>query len=159
MVRSATWGPTSFGQLGNSVGLQLVPEKVATSATWRSVAAGYNHNVAIRQDGTLWAWGFNSNGQLGTGTLADQAVPVQIGTATTWRSVAAGYSHTLALRQDGTLWAWGYNLFGQLGIGTVDDQLTPVQVGTATTWRSIVAGYGHTLALAPGWYPLGLGAQ
>jgi alpha-tubulin suppressor-like RCC1 family protein len=112
---------------------------------WMSVSAGDNHTMGIRSDGTLWAWGSNSNGQLGDGTQTNQSSPVQIGTATNWVSVSAGGVHTMGLRSDGTLWAWGSNSSGRLGDGTSTQRLSPVQIGTATNWVSVSAGVGHTI--------------
>ena len=123
--------------------------QVGAATTWQTAGAGYGHTLALRQDGTLWAWGQNTNGQLGTGAASiDQPTPAQVGTDTSWRSLALGSAHTLALRQDGTLWSWGYNYFGQLGLGSTTDQSSPQPVGSAT-WQTIAAGYGHTLGLLP----------
>ena len=113
---------------------------------WKSVSAGGYHNLAIRTDGTLWAWGENTEGQLGDGTLDNQPAPVQIGTATSWATISAGGGHSLATRTDGTLWAWGDNFYGQLGDGSNADHLVPTQVGTSTDWASIAAGFYHGLA-------------
>lgn len=144
------WGYNGQGELGISIpggaSLQTVPAQVGTATNWASVVAGNSCTLALKTDGTLWAWGANGNGQLGLGTTTQQAAPVQVGTATTWASVSAGAAHTLAVRTDGTLWAWGYNFNGQLGLGTTTDQLAPVQVGTATTWTSVGAGRLHSLA-------------
>jgi alpha-tubulin suppressor-like RCC1 family protein len=112
-----------------------------------SVAAGDEFTVAVRRDGTLWAWGSNDWGQLGDGTFTARTSPEQIGTATDWASVAAGYSHTVAIRSDGTLWAWGYNNDGQLGDGTTTNNTSPEQIGTATDWASVTAGHQHTVAI------------
>ncbi len=108
---------------------------------------GYYHTVAVKTDGTLWAWGDNTYGQLGDGTTIDHSSPVQVGTATNWAAVGAGQYHTVAVKTDGTLWAWGDNTFGQLGDGTTTNHATPVQVGTATNWASAAGGYGHTVAV------------
>ena len=62
---------------------------------FRQVAAGWYHTVALKGDGTLWAWGYNYYGQLGDGTATNKSSPLQVGTATNWQAVAAGYSHTL----------------------------------------------------------------
>ncbi len=112
---------------------------------WKSVAAGFYHSVGIKQDGTLWAWGDNSKGQLGDGTTANKTSPVKIGTDT-WLSIAAGPLLTLAIKQDGTLWAWGDNLYGQLGDGTSNRKNSPVKIGN-DTWLSIATGYYHSLGI------------
>ena len=114
---------------------------------YKTIAPGTYHTLAIKNDGSLWAWGYNYYGQLGDGTNTNRNTPVQIGTATNWASISAGFYYSLAIKNDGTLWAWGYNTFGQLGIGNTTNQLSPVQVGTANNWASVSAGYQHSLAI------------
>jgi alpha-tubulin suppressor-like RCC1 family protein len=110
------WGSNGEGQLGTgwSADAVLEPQPVATTATWRTVCAGSAHTLAIRTDGTLWAWGRNTENQLGTGSNPDvlgfQFYLAQVGTATTWTAVSAGTVHTVALRDDGVLWWWGYHV-------------------------------------------------
>src|SRR3989338_2927576 len=114
---------------------------------WTSISAGYAHTLALKQDGTLWAWGYNGSGQLGLGDTINRNTPTQVCSGTTWQAVSAGDAHTLALKQDGTLWAWGYNGYGQLGLGDTTDRHTPTQVGSGITWQAVSAGDDHTLAL------------
>ena len=71
--------------------------------------------AAVRADGTLWAWGANTNGQLGDGTRIPKDLPIQIGEGTNWLKVEAGGGHVLALQKDGSVWAWGANDLGQHG--------------------------------------------
>ena len=85
---------------------------------WSKISAGLNHTIALKTDGTLWAWGQNNGGQLGNGTNTNQNNPVQIGTANNWSQISAGRYHSLAIKTDGTLWAWGFNADGELGDGT-----------------------------------------
>lgn len=114
---------------------------------WKTIASGYNHTVAIKTEGTLWAWGNNSVGQLGNGTTTNRNVPTNIGTTSDWKTVAIGTNHTVALKMDGSLWAWGDNQTGELGDGTTINKNIPVQIGTAQDWRMVAAGNQYTVAL------------
>jgi len=116
-------------------------------ASVSSIAGGNAHTVALKSDGSLWAWGWNYCGQLGDGTTTDRSSPVQVGSDTAWSAVATGYVHTVALKSDGTLWTWGRNYYGQLGDGTTTDRSSPAQVGSDTDWSAVAAGCGHTVAL------------
>nr|WP_317172724.1 hypothetical protein [Hymenobacter polaris] len=102
--------------------------------------------LALRTDGTLWAWGYNLHGQVGDNTTTSRFAPVLIGTATSWQTVVAYGMQSAALRADGTLWVWGNNQVGQLGDGTTTPRIAPVQLGAATTWQQVVVGEGHSLA-------------
>ena len=113
----------------------------------KAVAAGGYHTVALKNDGTLWSWGYNNCGQLGLSGGSNRNSPVQIGSGTDWSVVAAGYYYTVAIKNNGTLWSWGHNNYGQLGNGTVTDHLTPVQIGSDTDWSVVAAGGDHTVAL------------
>lgn len=122
------------------------PEKIGTSNII-DVAAGWDHSLVVKSDGTVWAWGLNEYGQLGDGTRTDRYSPVQIPSLSNVVAVAAGSSHSLALKNDGTVWAWGYNDRGQLGDGTYTDRSTPVQISGLTDVTEIEAGASHNLAL------------
>lgn len=105
-----------------------------------------NFNLGIQHDGTLWAWGVNTNGQLGDGTTINRSIPTQIGTDTDWAFVATGRNSSYALKQDGSLWAWGDNSEGQLSDGTTTGRLSPVQVQPGTTWMKVSAGDKFVIA-------------
>ncbi len=134
-----------------------------------TIACSWGSTLAIKIDGTLWAWGDNSSGQLGNYTTTTQYKPIQIGSATNWVAVAAGFSHSLGLQADGTLWAWGDNSSGQLGTGDAQNYPYPVQVGSGKNWVAIAAGNSHSLAIKSdgtlwawgdnNWGELGLGAN
>ncbi|GAB3877641.1 hypothetical protein GCM10028824_38080 [Hymenobacter segetis] len=144
------WGQNGDSQLGDgSTTTRPSPTQIGLLTTWRSVAAGpfALHGVAIRTDGTLWAWGRNVNNQLGDGTTTVRRSPVQIGSATTWKQAVVGPTYTVALRTDGTLWGWGNNDYGQLGDGSTTNQPTPTQMGSVTTWQALATGNYQTLAL------------
>ncbi|MCL2798084.1 MAG: leucine-rich repeat protein, partial [Firmicutes bacterium] len=137
------WGYNSFGQLGDGTAVtsKSLPVQINTSgrmnnAKVTAIAAENSHSLAIDEHGNLWAWGLNSNGQLGDGTITNRSLPVQINTSgrinnAKVTAVAAGSSHSLAVDEYGNLWAWGINSNGQLGDGTITNRSLPVQINTS----------------------------
>jgi alpha-tubulin suppressor-like RCC1 family protein len=113
----------------------------------QSVAAGDSHTVLSKPDGTVWAWGYNSSGQLGDGSTTERRTPVQVTGLSNIVAVAAGQYHTLALGSDGTVWSWGYNSNGQLGTGTTTGRSTPGTVLGLPVVVAISAGATHSVAL------------
>jgi len=120
---------------------------VTEGGDWVQIAGGGHHSLALRNDGTVWAWGRNNYGQLGDGTTTERHTPVQVANLTGVQAIAGGFSHSLALRSDGTVWAWGRNSKGQLGDGTTTNRTTPVQVLNLTGVQAIAGGFFHSLAL------------
>ena len=104
------------------------------------------HCLAIQSNGTLWAWGNNSFGQLGLNDQSNRSTPIQVGSLSVWKQVSCGYTHTVALQSNGTLWAWGSNAFGQLGLSDTTDRSSPVQIGSLL-WREITVANVITLAI------------
>jgi alpha-tubulin suppressor-like RCC1 family protein len=145
------WGTNSYGQLGdNSITTRSAPvQTITTGNNWKHVSCGQYHTGAIKTDGTLWIWGFNSYGQLATNNLTNRSSPVQtIATGNNWKQIACGYRHTAAIKMDGTLWTWGFNQYGQLGDNSVTIRSSPVQtVATGNNWKQVACGYGHTVAI------------
>jgi sugar lactone lactonase YvrE len=148
-VLARAWGWNHVGQSGNAPPWVTTtqPTTVTGLGSVRSVAAGYYHSLAVKPDGTVWAWGWNAFGQLGNGTTADAAVPVQVSGLTGVVAVAGGSYHSLALKADGSVWAWGWNHYGQLGTGSTLDSPVPVQVPGLTGVTSIAAGALHNLVV------------
>lgn len=109
-------------------------------------SAGGRHTCAVRGDGSLWCWGANYYGQLGTGDTVSGEEPRRVGSRNDWSSVSAGGMHTCAVRDNGSLWCWGLNYRGQLGLGGRSDKNEPKRVGDAKDWRSVSAGWVHTCA-------------
>jgi alpha-tubulin suppressor-like RCC1 family protein len=145
------WGNNFYGQLGDgssgSNANKTSPLQIGNDTRWVSIAAGSYHSLALKADGTLWAWGYNGVGQLGDGTKTDKHSPLQIGTETKWLSIAAGAIHSTAIKADGTLWAWGNNGEGELGDGSNTDRNSPVQTDSDTKWMVLAAGGFHNFSL------------
>ena len=133
---------SSTGTPGSGSGSGTTPPATGGAGTWASVSAGYYYSVAIKNDGTLWAWGRNSGGQLGDGTTVSKKVPTRIGSANNWTAVSAGGGTTVAIKADGTLWAWG----AYPGDGTTVAKRVPTQIGGSANWASVSAGGTHALA-------------
>ena len=147
------WGSNSQGTLGLSfVGVSSIssPIQVDTS-TWAKLSVGSLHTMAIKSNGTLWAWGGNLYGQLGYQTAYGQYKSSPIITGTGWQTVdvSLGSTWALGIKTDGTLWAWGANAAGQLGNLSLTATSSPVLVSgpAGASWSAISAGTGHALAI------------
>lgn len=108
-----------------------------------AIAAGQHHTLVLKEDGTVWAYGLNWNGQIGNGTAADALTPVQVLTGAV--AIAAGYQHSLAVKADGTVWTWGRNDASQLG--RTGSSLTPAQMTGVTNAVAVAGGTLHSLVL------------
>jgi alpha-tubulin suppressor-like RCC1 family protein len=149
-------GKNQFGQLGDGTyGLPPyfdtnLPVQVLVAGNVTAIAAGYYHGLLLKSDGSLWAMGLNSNGQLGDGTFNNTNRPEQI-VASNVTAIAAGGYHSLFLKSDGSLWAMGYDLDGQLGDGvfrTNDPYFGANQPAcVASNVTAIAAGGSHSLFL------------
>ncbi|MBV9927665.1 MAG: S8 family serine peptidase [Acidobacteria bacterium] len=123
------------------------PVQVGGATNVAAVAAGMTHVVALKTDGTVWAWGDNTYGQLGSGTNTSSATPKQVPGLSNVASVAAGTEHSLALKADGSVWTWGHNTAGQLGDGTTTDRKSPVQVALGGAAVALDGGPQHSAAV------------
>ncbi len=112
-----------------------------------AIAAGGHHVLALKADGTVWSWGANDTGQLGTNDGPARAAPAPVADLSSVAAIATGYGHSLALKVDGTVWAWGDNSFAQLGDGTQINRSVPVPIAGLTNVVAVAAGRLHSLAL------------
>jgi alpha-tubulin suppressor-like RCC1 family protein len=152
-----TWGYGGQGRLGNAtISLAGVSTPVTTfsgGTNWKQVscgAAAFGHTAAIKTDGTLWTWGFGTNGRLGNAAITDRSTPVTtFAGGTNWKQVSAGDSHTSAIKTDGTLWTWGSGTNGRLGNAVTTGNIsTPVTTfAGGTNWKQVSSGSSHTSAI------------
>lgn len=137
-------GPTSGG---TSVTLPALPDEVFVD-----VSAGREHSLALGASGMVYAWGKNSNGQLGNGAkdASLSPAPVVMPEGVRFVDVSAGTAYSLALAEDGSAYAWGAGYNGQLGIDSRDDALvpTPVVMPEGVTFTQISGGSTHTTAIS-----------
>ena len=141
------WGDNSVGQLGISIATSntFIPTQVDTCTHWKQIAAGNQHAIGLKTDGTLWGWGNNAFGQVASGIGSYTDTPVQIGSGTNWQAVFQSEDNSIAIRNDGTLWTWGSNSQGESGLGSVSAAGVPTQVGTANNWISFKTEWDHSL--------------
>jgi len=146
------WGSGNGGKLGNNTETNRSSPVLVIGgfADWCQASGGNQNTLAVRTNGTAWAWGCNGSGQLGNGTTTAHSSPVSvIGGFTNWRQVSSGdTSHSLGVRQNGSAWAWGYNNSGRLGDNTTTNRSSPVSVvGGFTDWCQVSAGRAFSLGL------------
>lgn len=134
-----TWGFNGSDNLGLGTeypGYVTAPVQIGTASDWLKISAGYDYSLAIKEDGTLWGWGKNNQGQLGN-NMPGQTVyePIQIGNGTSWQSVEAGYNFSFGIKNDGSLWSLN---------GSADGAS---QVGEDYYWTEVTCGLDFTLGL------------
>jgi len=138
----------NWGRSACPLAVQVMDSSGEVFSEVKAVAAGKFHTLAVKSDGTVWAWGDNTYGQLGNNTSSNRDLPIKIMDSAI--AVAAGPSHSVAIKSDGTVWAWGKNPL--IGDGTGNNSREPVQVMVSAAEPlsdviSIAAGEDHTLAL------------
>jgi alpha-tubulin suppressor-like RCC1 family protein len=159
----AAWGFNNHGQLGNGTTtaarspVLVKADGVLGGKQVVAIAAGAYQSYALCSDGTVAAWGYNDEGELGNGSTTGSLVPVAVDMAGALAGrkvamIAAGQYHTLALCTDGTVVSWGYNQRGQLGNSGTVQSTTPVAIGSSGTLagksvKAIAAGASHSMAL------------
>jgi alpha-tubulin suppressor-like RCC1 family protein len=123
-------------------------QQITTATNWIKVAPSYFFTIALKSDGTIWAWGQNDAYQLGNSPATPQQLsPIQVGTATDWVDIATGTNRTsFAIKADGTIWGWGSNSGYLLYFGSsVTSVSTPTQINTDNNWNKMSIGAAHIL--------------
>jgi len=121
-----------------------------SAQSWTRLSCGGEFSLGIRADGSLWAWGYNGNGQLGNSdtNVVVAPLPLRIKSDNSWKDVSAGGFHSLGIKKNGTIWSWGSGGNGQVGNGMANYvNATPAQIGSDTDWAGISAGTTTSYAL------------
>src|SRR5690554_4739537 len=144
-------GRNQYGTLGINSPFQTFStfQQITTANNWVEVSTTDNFVLALKSNGTIWAWGQNDNYQLGNSPASpEQLYPLQVGTDTDWVEISAGTHRTaFAIKADGTIWGWGSNPSSIIVSGSSTYSVsTPTQVGTDTNWMIMDVGMAHILA-------------
>jgi alpha-tubulin suppressor-like RCC1 family protein len=147
------WGSNYAGSLGGP-GFTTKSTPITTFAggsDWKQVSANFRHTLAIKTDGTLWGWGINDNGQLGTNDLNAKSIPVTtFAGGNNWKQISSGRFNSSAIKTDGTMWIWGSSVFGRLGSNDASGsplRSTPITTfAGGTNWKSTSTAF-HTAAI------------
>ena len=146
-----SWGQNARGQLGNGTETDRdqanSPAKIKEGTKFKEISAGRTHSLALDEEGNIWSWGSNDDGQLGNGTDTASNTPVKILEGTKFKKVSSGDRSSIAIDEEGSIWSWGKNNYGQLGNGTNTASNTPVKILEGTKFKEISAGNSHCLAI------------
>lgn len=150
-----TWGGNGGGAGGRGTapyGKNVSsPTQIGELATWAylKICGNRGLNAAVKDDGTLWMWGYNTSGGVGDQTVISRSSPVQIGSLTDWGEpkMMAGDTASFVIKTDGTFWSWSAGYQGRTGHGDTLNRSSPTQIGSLTTWAQVAMGSAHVLAL------------
>lgn len=146
------WGRNYSGQLARPASADLVPTptQIGSETDWAQISVGAGHCLALKTNGSLWAWGQNDCGQVGDGTTHNAFSPKMIGSANDWQVIAAGAFSSYALKRDHSLWGWGAgnpNGHQEFGLGSASPGSLPGRIDPGTNWVCVSAGDLFVLAL------------
>ncbi|MEK2688323.1 Ig-like domain-containing protein [Bdellovibrio sp. GT3] len=141
------WGAAnSFGKSG--VNSSTTPLLIDDTNTYQKVSLGNNHGCAIRTDGTLICWGFNSSGQVGDASTSSVSVAKVIDSPNKYQDISLGYIHTCGVTTTNLLRCWGENDFKRLGNNSTTDSTSPISILSTTAFNKVAAGNEHTCAIS-----------
>lgn len=147
------WGRNYSGQLARPASKELVsnPTRIGLETDWAQISVGAGHCLALKTNGSLWAWGQNDCAQVGDGTTNETFSPRMISSSKDWKAIAAGAFSSYALKEDHSLWGWGGGDFPEtlkeFAVIRALKGSPPRRIDPGTDWVSISAGFGFVTAL------------
>ncbi len=155
------WGDNTRGQLAvdagilpmrtglvDSISMELVVEPIPSVPAARKIGAGDDFSALLSEDGTVWTWGNNDDGQLGNGSRTSRHTPLPV-SGVSFKDIAVGYRHVVGLYEgdEGIVKTWGDNSSGQIGDGTTEDATSPYHIPDLYNVIAVSAGELHTVAV------------
>ena len=142
------WGDNTYGNVGdNSIANRSSPVLVVGSHSFVEISNGCTyHSIARKDDGSVWAWGSNSNGQLGDNSITSRSSPVLVLGSHSFIEISTGESYSLARKSDGSAWTWGSNSYGEIGNNSLIQASSPVLVTGGHSFFEISGGGSHSVA-------------
>ncbi|MFT4148459.1 MAG: hypothetical protein QM632_06695 [Micrococcaceae bacterium] len=152
-------GRNALGQLAN-FSTSGVTSTIELPKKITQVSAGFDHVLALAEDGTVYAWGDNTYGQVGIDSNkgivnSPQKIPSLSGIT----QISAGFRHSLAVDKNGAVWVWGNNIAGQLGTGNRTDLRTPSKISLPHAATSVSAGHRFSFTILSDGSVYGWGAK
>jgi len=145
-----TWGFGAYGEIGNGFNTNSnIPVAISSMSNVLAVEAHHNHNLVLKSDSTVWGWGKNLAGQLGTGTTSSPGAntPTQAGSLTGIKKIGSGDDRSFAIKANGNVWVWGDNSQGKLGLGNGTNAYVPTQIPSLSGITDADGGASHSLFL------------
>jgi alpha-tubulin suppressor-like RCC1 family protein len=144
-----SFGDNRKGQLGHGDEFRSywLPEKITTLRNAMAITAGSFHTLVLLENGDVYSFGHNSNGQLGHGDEDNRSLPTKITSLSNAKAIAAGGGHSLVLLKNGDVYSFGNNSYGQLGHGDKDNRSLPTKIKSLSNVKAISAGSNHSLLL------------
>jgi alpha-tubulin suppressor-like RCC1 family protein len=143
-----TWGNGAYGEIGNGGNTNSnIPVSISSMSNILAVEAHENHNLVLKSDSTVWGWGKNLAGQIGTGTVSTpgENTPMQAGSLTGIKKLGSGDDRSFAIKANGDVWAWGANSYAQLGLGNTTSTYVPTKIPSLSGSTDADGGYQHSL--------------
>ena len=130
-----------------SLAIFLLSYNFGFSQCFVKITCGESHVIAIKNNNSIWTWGWGDSGSLGNNSSFDENVPFAMNTNSNWSFISAGRYNSFAIKLDGTLWGTGGNLNGCLGINTTILNTTNlIQITNETNWKQVSASSSFTIA-------------